>query len=78
MGSRPASVQRQARRSISWAIVAAPASYPLETQGVAQHAPMTSSGIHTGTPARAAIRVNASGTDKSPGEAKIRFTQAGK
>ncbi|SCD81878.1 hypothetical protein GA0115253_101953 [Streptomyces sp. Termitarium-T10T-6] len=60
-----------------------PASYPLECQIVAQHVPVTSSGIHTGFPARpdtattASARERAGPASPSSGPAKMRLTQAG-
>ena len=62
------------------AITALPSSYPLECQIVAQQVPATSSGIHTGFPARADTATTACGSEGPrwpSGPPKIRFTQAG-
>ncbi len=63
-----------------FAITRLPASYPLECQIVAQHVPVTSSGIHTGRPARRASATTAWGSEgpRYPsGAPKMRFTHAG-
>lgn len=70
-------VQPQAASTTRLAITALPASYPLECQIVAQHVPRTSSGIHTGFPARAETATTARASDMSPGPPKTRLTQAG-
>lgn len=73
-------VHPQAASTIRLDITSLPRSYPLECQMVAQHVPATSSGIHTGFPARADKVTTASGRDGPlwpSGPAKMRLTQAG-
>ncbi len=73
IGSAPSPLQRQSRSTISFALLRCASPNPFELQGSPQQLPATSSGIQTGSPARAETSTSA-----ATGEpAKIRLVQEG-
>ena len=73
-GSLPPSVQRSIAAIVRPRIASSAAVKPFEPNGTPQQWPATSSGIHTGMPARALTRTSASGS----GGPKIRLMHAGR
>src|SRR6185312_4158577 len=62
IGSAPAPLQSQSFSTISFAFCRCASPNPFELQGSPQHDPTTSSGIQTGSPARAETATSASTT----------------
>ena len=60
IGSAPSPLQRQSRSTISFALWRCASPKPFELQGSPQQLPATSSGIQTGSPARAETSTSAS------------------
>src|SRR4029077_12994069 len=82
IGILPPSLHRSMASAMDFAMNSWPCGYPFDFQGVEQHRPATSGGIHNGFPARSDSVTNASGKDGEAGPSgsrpNIRLMQAGK